>query len=438
MSIFRPILKEKEHSLEKRLRLFETTMAGVGYILGAGIYVLIGAVAGSAGSAIWLSFILAGLAALTSGLSYAELSSMFPVNESEYKYAKEGLSKKFGFFSYISIILALTIGIAGVSLGFASYFSELTGFGNTALIAVLVILTFSLLNWFSIKGAAKVTFICTIASIIGLLTIVALALLNGNTGTTNYVEMPEGIMGVIKGASLIFFAYLGFEGIVKLSDETKNARKTIPRAIILAIIISTVVYIAVAVASVSVLPWNQLAASSAPLADVAAAVMGSNAFLFLAIIALLSTSNTILMGILSSSRGFYGLGLIFKKFKFLSKVGVRNTPTRAILITTTIALLFLLFEDISLIVGFTNFLIFVTFIIMNASVINLRYKKPGLKRKFRVPLTIGKTPLIPVFGILISLFLMFNLQTINIISGLIVTIIIFGLYKLIYKNGVEE
>ncbi len=438
MSIFRPILKEKEHSLEKRLRLFETTMAGVGYILGAGIYVLIGAVAGSAGSAIWLSFILAGLAALTSGLSYAELSSMFPVNESEYKYAKEGLSKKFGFFSYISIILALTIGIAGVSLGFASYFSELTGFGNTALIAVLVILTFSLLNWFSIKGAAKVTFICTIASIIGLLTIVALALLNGNTGTTNYVEMPEGIMGVIKGASLIFFAYLGFEGIVKLSDETKNARKTIPRSIILAIIISTVVYIAVAVASVSVLPWNQLAASSAPLADVAAAVMGSNAFLFLAIIALLSTSNTILMGILSSSRGFYGLGLIFKKFKFLSKVGVRNTPTRAILITTTIALLFLLFEDISLIVGFTNFLIFVTFIIMNASVINLRYKKPGLKRKFRVPLTIGKTPLIPVFGILISLFLMFNLQTINIISGLIVTIIIFGLYKLIYKNGVEE
>ena len=438
MSIFRPIVKEKERTLEKRLRLFEATMAGVGYILGAGIYVLIGAVAGTAGSAIWLSFILAGLAALTSGLSYAELASLFPVNESEYKYAKEGLSKKFGFFSYISIILALTIGIAGVSLGFASYFSELTGIGSKGLIAVFVILTFALLNWFSIKGAAKVTFICTVASIIGLLTIVVLALLNGNTGTTNYVEMPEGIMGVIKGASLIFFAYLGFEGIVKLSDETKNARKTIPRAIILAIIISTIVYIAVAIASVSVLPWQELAVSSAPLADVAAAVMGSNAFLFLAIIALLSTSNTILMGILSSSRGFYGLGLIFEKFKFLSKVGIRNTPTRAILITTTIALLFLLFEDISLIVGFTNFLIFVTFIIMNASVINLRYKKPELKRKFKVPLTIGKTPIIPVFGILISLFLMFNLQPINIISGTIVTIIIFGIYSIIYKNGTKK
>ncbi len=435
MSIFRPIVKEEERTLEKRLRLFEATMAGVGYILGAGIYVLIGAVASSAGSAIWLAFILAGFAALTSGLSYAELASMFPVNESEYKYAKEGLSEKFGFFSYISIILALTIGIAGVSLGFASYFSELTGFGNTGLIAVIVILSFALLNWFSIKGAAKVTFLCTLASIIGLLTIVGLAVFNGNL-SASYTEMPEGIMGVIQGASLIFFAYLGFEGIVKLSDETKNARKTIPRAIILAIIISTVVYIAVAIASVSVLSWQELAASSAPLADVASAVMGSYAFTFLAIIALLSTSNTILMGILSSSRGFYGLGLIFKKFKFLSKVGIRNTPTRSIIITTLIALVFLLFDDISLIVGFTNFLIFVTFIIMNLAVINLRYKKPDLRRKFKVPLAIGKTPVIPVLGIVISLFLMFNLQPINIITGIIVTIIIFGLYKLMHgKNG---
>lgn len=437
MSIFRPILKDKEFNLEKRLRLFEATMAGVGFILGAGIYVLIGAVATYTGSAIWLSFILAGIAALTSGMSYAELSSMYPTAESEYLYAKEGLSKKYGFFAYISVILALTIGISGVSLGFASYFAELTGIANITLIAISVISLFAILNWFSIKYAARVTFTCTIISILGLLGIVALAFFNGSTEPVNYFEMPQGLTGIIKGASLIFFAYLGFEGIVKIADETKNARKNIPKAIILAIIISTIVYIAVAIAAVTVLPWGELAQSSAPLADVAAAVMGNKAFVILAIIALLSTANTILMGILSSSRGFYGLGQIFPKFKALSKIGRRNTPTRAIIITSAIAMAFLIFDDISTIVGFTNFLIFATFIIINASAINLRYKKPDERRKFKMPLNIGKIPTISILGILISLLLIFNLQPLHIISGLIGSAIIFIIYKVFYKNNKE-
>lgn len=438
MSIFRPIVKEKKFKLQKRLRLFDATMAGVGFIVGAGIYVLIGATAGYAGSAVWLSFVFAGIAALTSGLSYAELSSLFPVNESEYAYAKEGLNKSFGFFSYVSIILALTIGIAGVSLGFASYFSELTGIASVPLIAFGVILFFSIINWYSTKGAAKINLVCTCASILGLLGIVVLAFINGPSAAPNFMELPKGIMGVVQGASLIFFAFLGFEGIVKLSDETKNARRTIPLALILAILISTIIYIAVALASVSVISWSELAVSSAPLADVAASVLGSNAFIVLAIIALLSTANTVLIGILSSSRGFYGLGLIFKKFKFLSKVGKRNTPLRAIIVTSIIAFLFLLFGDISTVVGFTNVLVFLTFIIMNISVIRLRYKKPDLKRKFRVPLSIGKLPVISVAGAAVALFLLLNLQPIHILSGVIVSGVIFGVYKILYHNEVKS
>ena len=431
MSIFRPILKDKEFSLEKRLRLFEATMAGVGFILGAGIYVLIGAVANYSGSAIWLSFIFAGLAALSSGFSYAELSSMFPVAESEYIYANEGIGKKYGFYAYISVILALTIGISGVAMGFASYFSELTGVSSIPLIALCVITLFAILNWYSIKYAARVTFISTLISIVGLLSIVGIAFFS-NPEPTNYFIMPEGLMGVIKGASLIFFAYLGFEGIVKIADETKNARKNIPLAIILAIVISTIVYLAVAIAAISVLPWEDLASSSAPLADVAAAVLGNRAFTILAIIALFSTANTILMGILSSSRGFYGLGQIFKKFKSLSKIGKRNTPTKAIILTSLIAIAFLAFDDISTIVGFTNFLIFATFIIINISAINLRYRKPELKRKFKMPLNIGKIPVFSVFGILISLLLIFNLQPLHIISGFVASGVIFLIYYLMY------
>ncbi|MGM5481809.1 MAG: APC family permease, partial [Nanobdellota archaeon] len=381
--------------------------------------------------AMWLSFLLAGLAALSSGLSYAELSSLYPVAESEYKYSLEGLNRGAGFFSYISVVLALTISIAGVSLGFAGYFSELFAIENTFLIALGVVIVFGLLNWFSTKYSAKVNLICTIASIIGLLSIVALAFFNTGVHDPSYFSMPSGLSGILGGASLIFFAFLGFEGIVKMADETKNARKVIPKAVILSIVISTVVYVAVAVASVSVLPWDQLASSKAPLADVAAAVLGDKAFIFLSVIALLSTANTVIMGILSSSRGFYGFGQIFKQFKWISKIGKRNTPLRAIVLTVIIAISFLFFKDISIIVGFTNFLIFITFILINISVIRLRFKKPKLRRKFKIPVRIGKVPLFPIIGILISLLLMFNLDMIHIISGLIVSGIIFIMYWLL-------
>ncbi len=437
MSIFKPIPKKEEFSLKKNLGLFEATMAGVGFILGAGIYVLIGAVASFSGSAIWLSFIFAGLAAIASGFSYAEVSSMFPVIESEYVYAKEGLGKFAGFYTYIAVILALTIGIAGVSLGFASYFKELFGLQNVKLIAFTVILFFAIVNWWSIKTSAKFVFICTLASILGLLTIVFLAFFTTSTNT-NYLIMPQGFSGVVKGASLIFFAYLGFEGIVKMTDETKNARKNIPLAIILSIIISTIVYIAVAVAAVSVLSWEVLATSQAPLAEVAAAVLGNKAFVFLGIIALLSTANTILMGLLSGSRSFYGIGQIFYKLKWLSKVGKRNTPTRAIIITFFIAVPFLFFGNISTVIGFTNFLIFSNFILINLSAIRLRYKHPDIIRKFKMPLNIKRFPLFSLFGILISLVLIFNLDMLHIVGGSIISVIIYIIFVIInQKTGLQ-
>ena len=431
MSIFKPVIKPREFNLKRSLRLFEVTMAGVGFILGAGIYVLIGAVASLSGTAIWISFILAALAAILSGLSYAELSSMFPVDTSEYTYENEGLGKGFGFFTYISMILALITGISAVALGFASYFSALTGFSNIILIALSIIILFGILNWFSVKQTAIINLICTIASILGLLIIVGLAFFKTST-PVDYLIMPQGVLGVIKGASLIFFAYMGFEGIVKLSEETKNARRTIPKAILLSILISTIIYLAVAVASIKVLPWEILANSSAPLADVAAAVMGNKAFLLLGIIALLSTANTILIGIMSSSRGFYGLGKIFKKFTFFTKIGIRETPTRAIIITVIISSIFIFFKDISIVAGFTNFMVFSTFIIMNLSIIRLRYVQPKTVRKFKIPLSIGKFPILPLFGLLISLFLLFNLELMNILIGFLVSIIILVSYYFLY------
>lgn len=429
MSAVKPLIPAKEHHLKERLGLFETTMAGVGYILGAGIYVLIGAVANVAGSAVWLSFILAALGAIATGFSYAELSSMFPGDASEFIYAKRGLGRSFGFFTMITILLSMIVGVSAVSLGFANYFVALTGLSPAWLVAVGVVLFFALLNWFSSKDSALFNLVCTIGAIVGLLTIVVLAFVKGST--TSYTVMPEGFFGVIKGASLIFFAYLGFEGIVKFSEETRNAKKTIPKAMLLSILISTVVYVAVAIAAVSVLPWSVLASSSAPLADVAAAVLGSKAFLFLGILALLSTANTILMGLFSSSRGIYAVGEIFPRLRGLTHVGIRDTPTIAIVLATVIALLFLLLKDISMVAEVTNCLVFLAFIVVNISAITLRYKESNAIRPFKMPLNIGKFPLFSLLGLLVSIFLLFNLPWYIILGGFIFSTGLFGFYKLL-------
>ncbi|MEM3364050.1 MAG: APC family permease [Candidatus Micrarchaeia archaeon] len=423
----------KKQELKRELGLFQVTMAGVGYILGAGIYVLIGLAAGYAGNATWISFLLGSFAAIFTGLSYAELSSMMPRNASEFLYGKRSLGELFGFFGAFMMMFSAILASTSVALGFAKYFSSMFGTDSIVLIAAGIIILLTYINWKSIKGSSNLNILCTFAELGGLLIIIALALLYGSS--VDLFEMPNGFGGVFKGAALVFFAYLGFEGLVKLAEETKEPHKTIPQALVLSIIITSLVYIAVAISAVSVLDWHELAASKAPLADVASKVMGSNAFILLSIIALFSTANTVLMGLVTSSRGLYGLATEFKKIGVFARVGNTGTPTNAVVITAIVAILFLLIGSISIVAELTNFTIFMTFIIVNLSVIFLRLKEPRAKRPFKVPLSIGRVPILPVLGILTVIFLTLNLEPYVIIGGIIFSLLVVPLYYFIRNHG---
>lgn len=224
------------------------------------------------------------------------------------------------------------------------------------------------------------------------------------------MAMPHGFAGVSAASALIFFAFIGFEEIVQLAEETKDPARTVPRAVLLSIGIATVLYVLVAIAAVSVLGAESLGASDAPLADVAEAALGWNAGSAIAVIALFSTANTVLVLLLSASRMLYGMGEDGALPDVFARVSERGgTPVPVTLAVSVLAaVIAVVVRDIGTVASLTNFALFLTFLLINAAAIALRFREPELDRPFRLPLSIGGVPVISVLGILSVLSLMAN------------------------------
>ena len=279
-------LQSPDTPLKRDLGLLEVTLSGVGIILGAGVYVLIGQAAGLAGNAIWLAFGLSAIMALLTGLSYAELSSMFPKAGAEYDYVTNAFNARLAFVIGWLVFLSGVLAAATVALGFAGYFSALTSTPMLiSAIVLLIVLTTLLL--YGVKETARVAVISTLIEVSGLVIIIAIGL--PHLGSVDYGEMPLGYSGLFAASALIFFAYQGFESMVKFSEETKKPETTVPKALILALAISVILYVLVSLSVVSVLGWQQLAVSNAPFADVVSAILGPDAAIIIAIIALFAT-----------------------------------------------------------------------------------------------------------------------------------------------------
>ena len=395
--------------LKRELSLFELTMYGIGIILGAGIYALIGKAAGVAGPAVWMSFFIGAIIAALTGLTYAELGSMFPKEAAEYYYTKKAFKKP--MISFIVGWMMMAVGIiasATVALGFGGYLSNFTGIGVVAG-ALMLIIACAFLNFWGIKQTVKANIIFTLIELAGLVIIILLAV--PYFGTINYFETASGFSGIMAAAILIFFAYIGFEDIVNVAEETKNARRNIPLALIFSIAVSTILYMLVSIAAVSVVDWQVLGQSAAPLADVAdAALPGSS--IWLSIIALFATANTVLIIMLANSRIIYGMAEQKALPRFLSAIhSTRNTPYKAIFVTFLVTMIFAVSGNIRTIAELTDFGIFFIFIFINASLIIARYKYPNMKRRFKTPINIGKFPVLSFLGLIFCAYMMthFNL-----------------------------
>jgi APA family basic amino acid/polyamine antiporter len=396
-------------------------MYGTGLILGAGIYVLIGDVAAIAGNALWISFLLAAVMASITGLSYAELSSVFPKSAAEYVYVKEGLDNNFLalFIGCLTIFVAIT-SAATVAIGFSGYLSVLLPEFPSILYAIGLILALSFLNYYGIKESVWVNTIFTLVEISGLLIIIAVALSMGSVTDTNYLEMPSIaysshtalISAILASTLLVIFAYYGFENISNISEETKNPTKNIPRALILSIIITTIIYVLVAISTVALVGWEELSKSSAPLALAASKALGSNGVIILTILALFATTNTVLMMLISGSRIIFGIAKYDHSIPdILAEVhSSRKTPWLSTIFVSafTVATIVLYSGKLTDVAGISVFSILVVFALVNLSLINLRLKQPGLRPPFMTPFRIKKFPLLPILGLVFIMIIIFQ------------------------------
>ena len=420
--------------LKRGMGLFHLTMYGVGLILGAGIYVLIGEAAGFAGDSVWIAFVLGSIVALFAGLSYAELSSMFPKAAAEYTFVKNAFKNNF-FAFIIGWLTAITsmITAAAVALGFGGYFSE---FLNIPIVisAIALIGILSIVNFMGIKESSWTNTVFTIIEAAGLILIIIIGFTISEPESVNYFESPTGFSGIVIAFVLIFFAFIGFEDIANIAEEVRNPKKVIPRAIILAVMISGIIYVLVSLAVVRVINWEDLSSSAAPLADVAKRGLGVQGHIIFSGIALFAITNTVLITLVAGSRMIYGMAREKSFPHILAKVHSKTkTPWLAIIVIMLTAIGFSIIGDIVIVANITVFAVIITFGAVNLTVIVLRYTKSDIERKFRIPINIGKFPVLPMVGLGISVYMAIQFQIQVVLVGLVI-IGIGAIFYILYEK----
>jgi len=420
--------------------LFQLTMYGVGLILGAGIYVLIGEAAGFAGESVWIAFASGAIVALFAGFSYAELSSIFPKAAAEYVFVKNAFKNNF-FAFVIGWLTAITsiITAATVALGFGGYFAE---FLDVPIIisAIGLLVVLSLVNFIGIRESSWTNTVFTIIEAAGLILIIIIGFTISNPEPVHYTESPSGFTGIAIAFVLIFFAFIGFEDMANVAEEVKKPKKTLPRAIILSVVISGILYVLVALAVFRVVNWEELANSAAPIAFVAERGLGSGGHVLLSSIALFAITNTVLITLVAGSRIFYGMAKekvfpsILEKIHFKTK-----TPWIAVFVIMITAIGFTFIGDIVIVANITVFAIVITFTTINLAVIVLRYTEPDIERPFKVPINIGKVPILSLFGVGISVYmaLQFEIEVVLVGIGIIGAGIIFYIVNKKRKQVLE-
>jgi APA family basic amino acid/polyamine antiporter len=381
--------------LRRVLGPLEVVASGVGIIIGAGIYVLLGAATAKAGNAVWLSFaVAAGLCGLT-GLSYAELASMFPSAGAEYDYSRRVLPERWAFLVGWTMIVGLMVAAAAIAVGFARYLRYFVDVPVTVG-AIGLLVCIAAVASSGIQRSARLTLLLSALQVGGLLLVIGI-------GATHFgnqsVVSDASLTGIVGGAALVFFAFIGFDEVITLAEETHNPTKVIPRSLLAALAISTVLYMAVAVAAVSVIGADALGVSTRPLADVMAHVLGGRAEGAVAVIAIITTINTSLLALTAASRLIYGMATAAALPPPLSRVAVvTRAPVAAIIVAATGATAFACIGDLTLIASVTNLAVYVVFLAVNAAVIILRRTEPDTPRPFRTPGAVHGIPILPIAG----------------------------------------
>jgi basic amino acid/polyamine antiporter, APA family len=393
--------------LVRTMGLWSLAIYGVGDMLGSGIYALVGKAAGIMGNAIWAAFLASMTAALLTGMSYACLGSRYPRAAGAAYVTQRAFRRP--LLSYVLGLAVMASGLtsmATASRAFAGYFGELFGRVAPEMLIVGFILVLTLVNFWGMRESTWLNIVCTTIEVGGLVFIIAIGL--PYWGGVDYLEIPaaspDGLTStlILQGAVLTFFSFIGFEDMLNVAEEVKDVRRNLPRAMILAMGIVTMIYIAVGITAISVVPHAELAASPGPLVEVvrrAAPWFPPSLFTAVGIFAI---TNTALLNYVMGSRLVYGMARQGLLPRVLGRVHhARRTPHVAIAALMAIVLTLALSGEIAGLAKATAVLLLGAFVVVNAALIVLKFRRDEPKGTFEVPFVV---PLggIGVCGLLIG------------------------------------
>ena len=459
---------EGEHSLKRSLGAMNLTLLGIGAIIGAGIFVLTGTAAAQyAGPAIALSFVLAGLGCVFAGLCYAEFASMIPIAGSAYTYGYATLGEFVAWIIGWDLILEYLFAASTVAVGWSGYFTEflgqlgihiprqfasapfgvegthtlvrsvlcvdpatnalitgtcdvagghlqVNGFLNLPAMALVAILTALLVV--GIQESARFNNIVVFVKIAIVILVIGFGFMYVNSANwTPFIPANTGEFGhfgwsgILRGAGVIFFAYIGFDAVSTAAQEAKNPQRDLPIGILGSLAICTVLYILMALVMTGLAPYTEL---NVPNPVYVAINKAGPALLWLTYLinigAIAGLASVVLVMLLGQPRIFYSMsrdGLLPPVF---SKVHPRfRTPYFATIITGTVAMFIAGLFPIALLGELVAIGTLLAFVIVSGGILVLRYRSPELHRPFRTPMV----PVVPVLAILICGYMMYGLPT---------------------------
>lgn len=374
--------------LRPALGLPALVLYGLGVIIGAGIYVLVGTVAAEAAMATALSFVLAGLLAGLTGLCYAELAARFPEAAGAAVYVKEAFgSDRLSQATGIAVAFAVVVSAATIARGAAAYVQVFLDLPPPVVAASLVVF-FTAVACLNVRESVGVAAAMSVIEIGGLLLVLAIgtpALSDLSSRAGELVPSNlEGWQSVLVGAFLAFFAFVGFENLANMAEEARNPRRTLPLAIVLAIALSTALYGAVALVAVLAVPLDRLIEAPAPLLLVLSE-RGWAIETWFSAIALIAIANGVLIEILMLSRLLYGMARRGWLPGALAAVSARSrAPVLATLTAggTVLALATLL--DVQALASLTSLVTLLVFTLVDLSLWRL-HRRGGQLTAVRVP-----------------------------------------------------
>ena len=388
-------------SLRQALSLPLIVLYGLGSTVGAGIYALTGKVAGVAGMHAPLSFLLAAVLAGFTAFSFTELSARLPFSAGEARFAATAFgSRRFALAVGLAVVLSGVISSATIVNAFHGYLDDLWPVPREPVIAMTIIALVLVACW-GIRESVAIAATMTVIEVGGLLLIIAAA--SGSLGDLplrlgELAPPPPGVLwnGILFGAVLAFYAFIGFEDIVNIAEEASGAARIVPQAILLTLAITTILYVALAIVAVTSVPPAELAASNAPLVLVyTSGGAGSSAIINL--IAFIAVINGALIQTIMAARVLYGLAQMKDLPAILGRVHPRTrTPVAATITVGVLLLAFALALPLIRLAELTAIIVLAVFIVCNAALIRIKLRDPLPPGMRTVPLWV------PVIGALVS------------------------------------